>query len=346
MGEKGAARRLIAFLEEKRGTYGPFLILTHDYPDPDALASAYALQTLLRERYGIESRIVYGGIIGRRENRLMVRLLKLPIHKLRHGELKKYPAVALVDTQPGFKNNSFSTRRKATLVIDQHASDREPQAEKAIIDTDCGATCVILAQALLLTGVKIPVPVATALAYGILSDTLHLYRVRRQDVIQTYLDILPQCDMTLLARIQNPPRPADFFVTLARAVSQARVKRGLVVASLGEVESPDTVSQVADFLLTYQGTRVSFSMGRVRERLHCSLRVRDSTLQAVEVLRDSLEKRGEAGGHGSIAGGSFHVGHGKEAPAWEKAENSVLERVMKRLRISRKGDFKRPFALP
>src|SRR5687767_9192412 len=44
------------------------LILTHDNPDPDSLASAVALAFLLEQRAGVECRVAYGGIIGRAEN--------------------------------------------------------------------------------------------------------------------------------------------------------------------------------------------------------------------------------------------------------------------------------------
>ena len=75
---------------------------------------------LARECYGIESRIAYSGVIGRRENRAMVSILRIPVHRLRPGDLKKYKQIALVDTQPSFTNNSFPKNRKAAIVIDQH----------------------------------------------------------------------------------------------------------------------------------------------------------------------------------------------------------------------------------
>lgn len=337
------ADRLLRFLSHHRRSISPLLILTHDYPDPDALAAAFALDYLASEEYGIETKIAYGGIIGRTENRAMVRILRIPVHKLKPVDLRKYTNVALVDTQPRFENNSFPAKRRATIVIDQHASPVKPSANIALVDTKCGATCVILAQALLRHRSQIPTRIATALAYGILSDTLDLYRARRPDVAQTYLSILPRCDMKILARIQNPSRSRRFFLTLARAISSATVYRRLIVSHLGAIENPDLVAQMAEFLLTYEHSRWALCTGRYRERLYVSLRTSQPYAQAGEVLRDIFLNPREAGGHDEIAGGSFRVKTGHAEATWSKAEQDLQRRFFRRLRRSTKKDLKRPF---
>lgn len=336
------ARLLLRFLARRSRSLSPLLILTHDYPDPDTLASAYALKVLAARRFGIESKIAYGGIIGRTENREMVRLLKLPVRKLKAADLRKHAHVALVDTQPGFQNNSFPKNRRATLVIDQHPSVAKPDADLALIDPDCGATSMILAKALLSVRADLPAPVATALAYGILSDTLNLYRARRPDIMDTYLAILPRCDLRILARIQNPVHSRRFFTTLARGIQTARASRRLIVSHLGAVENPDLVSQIADFLLTYSRMHWSLATGRFREKLHVSLRIANPNADAGEILRDIFEHRGEAGGHDAIAGGSFRVGPASQA-RWLTAQEALVDRLRRRIRIPAKSEFYAPF---
>ena len=337
------SRRLLRFLSRNRGDIAPLLILTHDYPDPDALASAFALQYIAERAYGIQSRIVYGGVIGRMENRAMVSILKMPVHKVKPSDFKHYEHVALMDTQPSFENNSFPKKRYATLVIDQHPSVVKPASDFSIVDIECGATSVILAQALLALHVEIPVRVATALAYGILSDTLHLYRVTRPDVIQTYLRILRHADLKALAYIQNPSRSRRFFTTLGKGIRKAMVRRSLIVSHLGFVESPDLVSQVADFLLTYRRMDWALATGRYNEKLHVSLRSDKPNILASEILRDVFLDRGEAGGHDTIAGGSFKVGEKAKEAVWKKAEDALISRLLKRLRIPVRGEFYLPF---
>jgi nanoRNase/pAp phosphatase (c-di-AMP/oligoRNAs hydrolase) len=339
----GYAQELLEFLAANRQSLSPLLILPHDYPDPDALAAAFALHFLARECYDIESRIAYSGVIGRTENQAMVTILRIPLHRLNPADLKKYRQVALVDTQPAFENNPFPGNRRATMVIDQHESTGQPATDLALVDTGCGETCVILAQALLLQNIEIPVRVATALAYGILSDTLNLYRAERPDVAQTYLSILHRADMRALARIQNPMRSKRFFVTLGRCIREATVCGRLIVVHLGRIENPDLVSQMAEFLLTYQQSRWSLCTGRYRDKLHVSLRSTKQDGQAGEVLQDVFESREQAGGHGVIAGGSLRVGANASGEVWRDQEQRLQERLMKRLRISTKARACKPF---
>ena len=226
-------RRLLAFLSRHRARLSPLLILTHDFPDPDALASAFALQYLAQTAFDIQARIAYGGELGRTENRMMVRLLRIPLQRMRKTWLKKYSNIALVDTQPAFENNPFPGGKRAAMIIDQHGSHTPPQADLVLLDPDCGATCVIIAQALLARREPLPARVATALAYGILTDTLDLYRAKRPDVVRTYLRVLQQADMRTLARIQNPTRSRRFFVTLGKGIVEATRFRRLLVSHVG-----------------------------------------------------------------------------------------------------------------
>lgn len=337
------ARELLEFLNQRAASLSPLLILTHDYPDPDALATAFALQHLLQHGFKVESKIAYGGVIGRTENRAMVKHLRIPARRLKRTDLKAGRAVALVDTQPAFKNNSFPKTRRAVLVIDQHASEEKPAADLSIIDTGCGATCVIVAQAMLLMKIDIPVRVATALAYGILSDTLDLFRATRADVVQTYLTILHHSDMRILARIQNPDRSKNFFVTLGRCIRESMVYRHLIVSHLGNIANPDLVSQMAEFLLTYDRIKWSFCTGRYKGRLHVSLRTSVQETHAGEILRDVFDNRKEAGGHKAIAGGSFRVGLNMPDEVWKEREQTLNSRLRQRLRISRRIEFRKPF---
>lgn len=337
-------KKLLRFLEKKKETISPLLIMTHDYPDPDAIATALALQFLAESLYGIRSRIVYQGIIGRMENRAMVHLLKIPIHKVRPSDIKKYDHAALIDTQPEFENNPYPPQRKATLVIDQHPYVKKPYAALAIVDTECGATSVILTQALLQSGLEIPKKVATALVYGILSDTLNLFRARRPDIIQAYLDILPLCDMRTLIRIQNPSKSKKFFSTLNRGLQGARAFRGVIISHLGAVDHPDLVSEIADFLLTYKGMTRSLCTGHYKGKLYVSLRSNRPTDDTPEILRDIFDDRKEAGGHDMVAGGSFRVtGRGGKYSSWHEAETLLVTRFLKRLRLPSKVDFYAPF---
>jgi len=71
------------------------VILTHDNPDPDCVSCACALQVLVTKVFKIPAIVRYTGIIGRAENREMIRLLKLKIRTLSKSELKMILVIQL-----------------------------------------------------------------------------------------------------------------------------------------------------------------------------------------------------------------------------------------------------------
>jgi nanoRNase/pAp phosphatase (c-di-AMP/oligoRNAs hydrolase) len=308
--------------------------MTHDFPDPDALASAYAMKHIAYKAFGIRSRIVYQGIIGRAENRNMVNILKLPVHRLKPGEIQKYHHVALVDTQPEFENNPFPDRREATLIVDQHASISTPTALCDVIDTDCGATSIIMAKSLLGLKMSIPERLATALAYGIITDTLNFSRAARPDTVSTYLKLLPFANIRQLARIQSPEHDKKYFSMLKRAISMAKACNGIIVCHLGAVVNPDEVSQVADFLLSYKPGKMTLTTGRYKSKLHVSLRAKKARFQAGRVLRKCLGNPEDAGGHGRIAGGSLKLSN-PNARTWKQEEKKIQDNILRFLKLGR-----------
>src|SRR4029453_17240704 len=95
---------------------GPLVILPHDNPDPDALASAGALQFIAKSLLGKEATIALGGYIGRAENRAMVRYLNIPLVPVADLPLcDPGTIIALVDTQPGRTNNSLPAGASASI---------------------------------------------------------------------------------------------------------------------------------------------------------------------------------------------------------------------------------------
>src|SRR5205085_1001055 len=135
-----------------------------------SLASAWALGYLAQHVAKARWRIVYGGVIGRAENKMMAERLLVPARPLRKGELAGIPHLALVDTQPPFKNNRCPPRRIPDLIVDHHPRHADTQADVALIDESVGATTTILVEALQEAGLRAPQRLATALVYGIGSE--------------------------------------------------------------------------------------------------------------------------------------------------------------------------------
>ena len=338
------AAALLRFLRRQGKGLGPMLILTHDHPDPDAVASAQALAHLARGICRASCRIAHGGIIGRVENQTMVRLLRIPVRPLRRKtDLRRFRSIALVDTQPGFGNNPFPKDAVATLVVDHHPAARANGALCRIIDPSAGATSVILAEALLKAGCSIPTDLATALVYGIVSETQDLSRETRDRDIKVYRKLFPLSDIRLLALIQNPQRPADFFRTLRGALDNAFMVGSLVGAHLGEVITPDLVSQTADFLLTCEGMRWAVCTGRYEGRLHVSLRATRPGVHAGHLLQKALGAKERAGGHWSMAGGSLVMKPSVKEAGWRRAERGLVRGLLRLTGAGRSDRLRLPF---
>lgn len=300
------------------------LILTHDNPDPDSLASAVALAYLLEQRAGLEARVGYGGIIGRAENIAFVKVLRLPVAPLSQiSDVDDYDVLALVDTQPSVGNHSLPTKLTADIVIDHHPLREESlSAPFADVGGDFGATSTMLAEYLRAARLDPAVEVATALFYGIKADTRDLGRETTSTDIDCYLWLFPKIDKRLLGQIEHPELPARYFHLYHKAIERAKVYGTAVITDLGEVYSPDMVAEVAERLLFLEGMKWSLAYGSYRSQLYFSLRTKDRRMNAGRLIREICEDRGgSSGGHGSMAGARL--------PLWgSKAQRSALKREM------------------
>jgi nanoRNase/pAp phosphatase (c-di-AMP/oligoRNAs hydrolase) len=294
------------------------LVLTHDNPDPDSLASAVALAFLLEQRAGVEARVVYGGIIGRAENLALVKVLRLPIVPVSQVVFDEHDLLALVDTQPPVGNHSVPARYPVEVVVDHHPlRDESLVAPFADVGGEYGATSTMLVEYLRAARLEPSVEVATALFYGIKTDSRDLGRQTTPADIEAYLWLFPRADKHLLGRIEHPDLPAEYFRLYHSAIARARLYgETAVVADLGEVYSPDMVAEVAERLSFLEGMKWSLAFGTYRGQLYVSLRVRDRRMNAGKLMRDICEDRGgSAGGHGSMAGARLPLPSGREKAA-------------------------------
>src|SRR5262249_11551234 len=147
-------------------------ILLQDDPDPDALASGLALRALLGRTKPSAPLITFGRIT-RPENVAMVLALEIEVEHVTAADLSRFDGLAMVDVQPSF----CEERLGAVLsVIDPHPEARGCRAAFRDIRPSYGATSTMLTEYLRAADVKITERVATALFYGIKTDTLHLER--------------------------------------------------------------------------------------------------------------------------------------------------------------------------
>ncbi|HEB52588.1 MAG TPA: hypothetical protein ENI87_04950 [bacterium] len=324
LAQTGAARTEL--LRDLLRTRQRLLVLTHNNPDPDSLGGAVGLQEFARLAAGVDSKLAITGKILRAENQAMVRELGIEMDRLDTVKLADFDCVALVDTQPGFGHTFVPAGTTVDIVIDHHVCDDaaiDPDVT-AFVDVrpDVGATSSIVAGHLLNAGVVPSTRAATALAYGIRTDTADLSRNVSDFDVQVFEFLSHHIDRQRLAAITNPNLPVAYFRTLKDALSKVRLYDGLTLCSLGRTPSAEMVAEVADLLLRMEGTRAVFCGGLVGQSYYVSVRTQPGG-DAWSLIKAGIEgEDGSCGGHGSVAGGSITL---------ESADSRTLRRLERRL---------------
>jgi nanoRNase/pAp phosphatase (c-di-AMP/oligoRNAs hydrolase) len=289
---------------------GPVLVLTHDNPDPDSLASGMAFRELLQASWGIESHLIYSGMIARAENRAMLELLT-PVWEFQDQlpGLDRYSGIALVDTQPGAGNNRLPGERVPDIVIDHHHPLQEMLASVPYNDVrpEVGSTSTLLYQYLQAAGIIPDSTLATALFYGLHTDTLGLARGSIVADEVAYFNLLGLQDREKLVQVEQAGVQREYFLAFSRCLQAARLYGRAVVAYLGEMHRPDLTAEMADVLIRLDTARAALCLGTHDRRLYLSLRTKLMWKDAGILAQTLVAGLGKAGGHGAIAGGQVLV---------------------------------------
>jgi nanoRNase/pAp phosphatase (c-di-AMP/oligoRNAs hydrolase) len=316
---------------------GPVLILTHDNPDPDALASGKAFATLLKSAWNIPSRLLYSGLVERPENRAMLNLLT---PEWKHNDvlpgLDQFSAMALIDTQPGAGNNRLPTTHSPQIVIDHHQPIRQTMRTVPYTDVrpEMGATATILDQYLETAGIVPDSDLATALFYALKTDTRGLSRGASSLDKNVYIKLLAQIDHIKLIQIEQAGLPQAYFRAFSRGLQAARVYSQSVVADLGMIDRPDLAAEMADLLIRLDKARAVLCLGIHEQLLHLSIRTEPLAQDAGLLVQQVIVDPGKAGGHGTMAGGQVPLA-GQDV---KKLVNNITKRFLKVMGEMGKGE--------
>jgi nanoRNase/pAp phosphatase (c-di-AMP/oligoRNAs hydrolase) len=340
--EAAKARGQLKLEELRKVANGKRTLLaqTHDYPDPDTIASALALTWLLRELEGVETELGYGGIIGRAENKAMIKVLGIKMHRTTPADFDKYDLVALLDTQPEVGNHSCPVTRTPDIVFDHHFRRELEGAEPAFFDVGgtYGATSTKMTEVVIASELTPPTQIATALFYGVKSDTRNLARQAGNADLTAYLYLLPHIDTVLLSEIEHPQVPLDYFRVLNKAISRAKIYGNMLVADLGSLYTPDLCAEVADRMLQVENIKHAVATGWYEEALFLSLRTRSRSKNAGRILHTIVSDLnvGTAGGHGPMAGARIPV-DGRS----QRSRADIRRRLLSRLITAFGQDYRR-----
>jgi len=305
------------------------LIVIQDFPDPDALSSAWTYQ-LIAQQYNIQCDIVYAGTLSHQENIALVKLTNLPakrwgIQTLKDRDFSVYQGCVLVDNQ-GTTTQLMPFVKQAGLpivvLIDHHNPQEDLEAEFTDLRPQTRATATILSQYLqtgllkLDSSISTHVKCATALMHGLRADTDRLMRATEEDFLAAaYLSRF--YDVQLLNAVLQTARSRRVMDVIERSLKNRIVQNNFSMAGVGYLryDDRDAIPQAADFLVTEENVHTAVVYGIVHnedeeiEVVIGSLRTSKITLDPDEFIKEAFgqDNQGRFFGGGRMTAGGFEI---------------------------------------
>ena len=276
-------------------------IQTHDYPDPDALASAYGIQYLLKTQ-GVEAPICYFGTVDKVNIRMMMDIFEIDaLTRQEMDEVDEDSVVINIDCQ---KNNSNLTdmHGEELVCIDHHPWVTDVRYD-VVIHKIVGACATIVTQLFKELEVPIPKEIATALLYGIKMDTRNLCAGVTDDDLEAFAVLHHLADEKKILRLDNNSLQLSDLRAYGAAIQNIAVygKMGFVHIPF---DCPDgLIASVSNFILALDAVEIAVVYAERGRGLKFSVRSELSDINAGQLINLALRDIGNGGGHMTMAGG-------------------------------------------
>jgi nanoRNase/pAp phosphatase (c-di-AMP/oligoRNAs hydrolase) len=273
------------------------LILLHNEPDPDAIASGLALRNVLRRNKQTAVIAALQGV-SRPENVRMLNLLDIHVEVIKPEEIANYERVAMVDVQPHYFNGVID---RVDLVIDHHPEQTGYIAVFKDIRPDYGSTSTILTEHLRAVDANISERTATAMLYAIKSDTLFFNRQANRVDLEAFSYLYPLADAALIRKMEGAEITMERLEYVLKAKQNGQMVEQVFCAFLGTSPREDFIPYVADFYLQLENVKWTIVSGIVNDSLVMSVRNLGYSRNAGEFVRKYFAHIGSAGGHRAMA---------------------------------------------
>jgi nanoRNase/pAp phosphatase (c-di-AMP/oligoRNAs hydrolase) len=286
------------------GARRPVYVQTHDFPDCDAIASAFGLQMLLKNA-GVPSRIVHRGDLQRDSLRRMIRDLGIDVGQASGIEIAPRDLIVIVDGCKGSKNVT-ELAGDEIAVIDHHDVKTPDNVPFVDIRPGFGACATLIYGYYQEPRVEIPREVATALMIGINMDTAFLTRQVSKEDIQAYADLYSRADVRLensILRNSIQTRDLEFY---RHALANVQVRDGVAFCWFPEGCNQNLLGILGDFFITLEEAEFVVLCARNDGVINVSVRSEREDWNASRVVQAALNGIGFGGGHADMAGGIIH----------------------------------------
>jgi len=296
--------------------YDDLILQTHDYPDPDAIAAAYGLASLI-SALGSRAVICYTGSITRAITQEMIGVLGIPILPAvcRPG---KDSAIIVVD---GRIQNTNVTKFPAKYVAEiDHHETKSTNLRVAFRDvrTHYGSTSSIVGEYWRELGLRIPRSVATALAIGLNTDTQRLMRETHVADVEIFSWLFKRVDRNYLQYVLNNNIERADFQYYSKAINSLEVREIFGLADLEELDNPALLAIICDFLLTAKEISVMLTLALSENKIALSLRSEAPEHPVNDIAVYITQGIGSAGGHRSMAAGTCPIPQGADPASIKK----------------------------
>ncbi len=335
------------FLDRISELEGKVAVVSLGNPDPDAIASAFALGKLL-ESNDVNYEYLFESGINRPENQLLVNYLGVSINRLKHGSLNDFEHVSLVDCNPSRINKESGNGWSAELmeklfsVQDHHGIEKEDleplQTREIYVDVrpNVGSCSAILAEAINESSLDFEEGTATALYYGLHSDTGGFLRGFSQFDFLQVTNFVEKVDQEALTDIIGTFMTSETFDLIHRVTDRElyEVRGTFKFADAGTLDSKNktAIPQVADLLLKEEGVGGVVIAGvDIEEKVIVgSVRYSGSRYTAEEIAEKIANGHGSGGGHVEMGGFQLDPGVVGDTLERKSTQSALMDSIKER----------------
>lgn len=277
-------------------------IQTHNFPDPDAIGSAFGLQKLL-ERYGISSTLCYEGRIDKLSTSRMLEefgILMYSYEEIR-DRMKESDSIICVDSQKNAGNITDFIGREIACV-DHHPTFVQQEYEYKHIEIT-GACATLITEYYMDLGIQPEENAASALLYGLKMDTLQFTRGVTERDIRAFGFLFPLYNRAKLIRLEQNTMAFQDLKAFGAAIEHIEVYESFGYTIIPFACPDALIATLADFILALNEVEVVAVVSVREDGLKLSVRSEMEGVHSGCLIRRALEGIGNAGGHACMAGG-------------------------------------------
>lgn len=302
-------------------------IQTHNYPDQDALASAYGLKYLLEVK-GIKSTICYKGQVDKLNTLAMMEDLNIAtVYIDDEKQMDETSKIIIVDGQKGNANVEDFIGDEVAC-IDHHKLQETDMYQFFDIRSDVGACSSIIASYFVENNIEMPTSVATALLYGIKMDTNNLSRgVSELDIDMFYM-LFKKADRESIRRFDCCSLQMEDLQAYSSAIENLRVFGNIGIVNIGKDCGEAILGTMSDFIMSLDKVMFSVVYSYRAGGIKFSVRNEEIGLDAATVIRECLKGYGSGGGHTTMAAGFVpNVSEDDAKNVSKEIEERIIEMV-------------------